>query len=1259
VTRKQALPDPGDVVSGRARASIEQLFGLIHAANPTEKGLSSKREAERYALKARLQSLLIRQHADAIEVALDSGDDEVVSIRHRIDNRDACHAKVAMLDDDARNWIETRLARPTFQSDKVVVDRSLREDRMGSAQSLPFDPLAAAEAALEAYDYEEARHLLEDAFESLDGRIDAARALLGLFVDHLVDDETALALEARLSPEARTDTEVKGLLAVAAARHGDATRARRWLCGAVPTRIVEALVLLADAAARSESADELRKCIDALADIDPAHPELQWLWEAHRSLRAQHRAPAEMQLAEAQRAERWHDVERIAKEILATWPDSWAARVAARKVETRRKAEKGKAHVARAWAAWEKHDPASVIAAVKAARDVGGLDREVTAWLDEAEATAREQVEISRVARVRELLDQGRLGPAFEAWLALSEPLRREVRATHGRAEFGWLETMPDGAGRAAAAVAIGEAQKALDCGRDDVAMQALAPHDRLLRNVRVVRRIRQTIAARAAAANTEIEIGLLAKISEARANEDFDLALSLVAELAPEKRRCLKDEIEEDRAKAAKLRQREQAVEKGNLVAARDLAVEAGDENAALELSARIRRDWHVRTWEGLDVGVKDVLLPPPGPCPNPVLLDGGNAFVNTHVLGGWIFVRVIDLPAMTVRRVISFRAPGPFVPSYAVVDEDVLTIVDQEGALLAFRLQDGEIVRRLPRPVGTVSPACRAIGATLAPGGRYLWLSLNGIAGQEVIVFDTARWPLSRTLAHPGIGVPLLGGREPMVAVFHAGQPAKLYAANGDSIGRKFPPGLGQPTRIAILPDGLPFCAIRNGSDTAWRMSKRFPPEEVAKFRPDPTAFYWHRPSQEAGDIVVIPGTGIGFPHQLATAKNEGCVYVLAGIEGASEVWTFQASDGGDLQLKDNQFWTKNAARLLTDAHAGQVRLVAPGDTGVEFVPLDGTAACADMNEAHQRDMQSTWPMHGLDFDLGCGCSIVAGVPNADAIVQVLGKLDHQAQRAWIEAYKKGHAEDAGAMADIIAALARTNRGPEGGELYEAISKTFAEHPRWRFIAAMSEARMGHWEEVAVGLDDADPSQLIPLHAQHLLHLRGVAWLRCGDRERGAADLRKAATIPGKCQLKKALALLDVLDGCEIPTAVTDTATYFRSRIGPVVHGILAADRCLETGDAQGALATLDTVLVWRSRDRQALARLATAWLLVHPSDPTRRLWRRISLASFVGAHEDYLAGYGHDLPIPPHSWDGARLEALAERVRVELVVDLEDGT
>lgn len=86
--------------------SAEELLRLIHAVNPTGGGLRPEVEARRYALKSRLQSLLVCEFKEDVAVEALRGREGVVGLRYRPKNRDACHAVIAELDDEARSWVQ-------------------------------------------------------------------------------------------------------------------------------------------------------------------------------------------------------------------------------------------------------------------------------------------------------------------------------------------------------------------------------------------------------------------------------------------------------------------------------------------------------------------------------------------------------------------------------------------------------------------------------------------------------------------------------------------------------------------------------------------------------------------------------------------------------------------------------------------------------------------------------------------------------------------------------------------------------------------------------------------------------------------------------------------------------------------------------------------------------------------------------------------------------------------------------------------------
>lgn len=1249
MARRPSLPEPTDVVSGRARVTIEQLFALIHEVNPTDKGLSARQQAEGYAVKSRLQSFLIRQHADLLVVERHPSDERVVSIQHRVAGRDACHAVVPSLDDDARRWVETELgladrrARTTGKADAPAQ----AERRVPNAG--PGDPLSAGRAALESYDYDEARRLFSLVLDRSPGNLAAAEALLELLVNHLADDEAAVALGERLVAPASTNPAVLGCLALAAARHGDVSLARRWLRGADDAGAIEVWVLLGEHAARGGCLSDTRACVTAAHELDPGHRALPKLRDAVVRMVADERAPAEAALSAAVLADDWLEVERVARGILARWPMSEPARTAQRELARRRKEQDSRELVGRAWQAWHRGDTASLLSAIAQARALGVADAETVAWMDEAEGAAQEQIETTGFARARDALSQGALRVGLTEWLALKPGPQAELRAAYNRPEFGWLDAVPVGEGRVQAVVALGEAQDAFL--EDDVerAARLLEPHVRLLRAVPDARGLLNDIARTRGELDERASTAALRGIADARAAGDFDGALVLAATLTPETRRQVRAEIEGERANIAKLRLTEDALATGDLLRARELARQRGDTAGVAELTDRLRSDWKISVWAEVDPGVIDVTLPPDPVCPLPWLVDDGAAFVYVQVLAGWVFARVIELETLAVRRVVSFRAPEAMRVHYVHVEDDVVTVVDQWGALVAFRLTNGDIVRWLARPPGTRDVDTLSEGAVMAPGGRYLWMPFQRVGSQALRVYDTENWPSFRTvdLAYP---VPLLGCSEPRMARVGNGKGISVHAPNGNPSGRKVFFGDTLVTRACVHPAGFPICALLDGSRYRDPRVAALDPTAREGLPTDPVAFSAVNPDRINASRATFPTSRLSQPHQIAVATGEGAVYVKIGPGGASQIITYREQADGLVAATGNPTWAPATTLLLTDSQGFRVRAVALGQSNLREVPLDDRLPENEMAVAHRENYMSVWPDGGLDFHLGCNYSPTTLTETGQSLLRALKAMPDADQEEWIANFKVAE-DNATSLFDLASVLGTLDRREEAESLFEKTGGRFPDHSRWRLIRGNSEAQRGLWTDVLGTLDGVEIAGLDGTAAQHLLHLRGIARLRSGDATGGAADIRRASTFAGACAIHVPLRLLDILDGAEIPTEVEGTDSYILSRFGPVVHAIIEADRCLAAGDAEGAITALDIVLVWRSRDRQSLARLAQAWLDVHPDEPVRQLRRRMALATFLGVHDDYEDGFGHDLPIPPHSWGKERLTELAERVRGEL--------
>ena len=94
--KKERL-EPEDVLGGHVAFKPEDLFDLIHRVNPTRKGLHPKEEARRYALKSRLQNLLIQRFGDDYLDVSRAEREGVVNLDHRSGLRDHSHLLWSLL----------------------------------------------------------------------------------------------------------------------------------------------------------------------------------------------------------------------------------------------------------------------------------------------------------------------------------------------------------------------------------------------------------------------------------------------------------------------------------------------------------------------------------------------------------------------------------------------------------------------------------------------------------------------------------------------------------------------------------------------------------------------------------------------------------------------------------------------------------------------------------------------------------------------------------------------------------------------------------------------------------------------------------------------------------------------------------------------------------------------------------------------------------------------------------------------------------
>ncbi len=1240
MSRRPSLPDPSAVVAGRVRASIEQLFALIAEVNPTDRGLPSRVQAERYALKAKLQAVLVKQHAEVLEVVAD-GAPGVVSFRHRFADRDACHALVASLDDTTRRWVETELAmgRPPAPPFPAPAPASTGRSRSQATQGAT-DPLSQGLGALDDYDLDLARELLGKAFRVSSGRVEDAAPLIDLLVNQLCDDEAARALESSLSEEAAQAPAVRTLLALAAARLGDGLGALRWLRGVTGTEAADVLVVLADRAVREGDASGARDRIAAIRAEDAAHPALLRLGADLDRLRRDERAPVESALRESVGRQEWNAVESEARAILARWPESEAAKEALLAADRARRREQARALAGRASVAWERGDPVAVLRHIREARAVGAGDGELDAWLGEAEEAAQEAVQFAELAAVREGFARGDVAAALRGWIRLDLGARSEVAAEVTRVELRWLSELPATPEAVSAVLAMAEAEAALGDGDIVRARELLQPHLRLVRG---------TADGRALVALTEGEHRERARSATATALAAAEAALVAgdvdAAELAlrgatpGDDVTLFRQQLARERQRQERTRELDSARRAGDVERARVLARDLGD-GALADVEAWAEDTFRPRRWTDVEGTLRAFLTDNRTPMPRTWLSPDGRTVVLARAFGRWLVAWICDADTLAPQYAWTWRLPAPIRVSSWTVADDVLSVVGSEVALVQADWRDGRLIR-WRAPVGSDD---RIEGAALTPEFRYVWavhMRENGTS--EVRAYEVDRWPSSRAVDNSGIPLPLWGGTSPMVAVASWKKGVTIHHPSGRRVqaSRAWMPD-HRVSRASVNVLGVPLVVVADLTDKADQLRARQPAELQDKVVPHPAGVMYAEKRNEKGNVTTHPLSDVNMPHAMVPALAEDRVYVALNTAGQCAVSWVDAEllPDGDLDRRVHYF-PPNAV-LIGDVSGLRARVVAYTSEGLAIhTPDAGTPKLDEQN--YREHVYSIVGLEGMDHDLGCGNHPTAvQSADVDVLVSALSGMGTAHREAWIKAFTERHAEDLDSQFHLAKALGLLGDGPESTRRIDELLERAPDHPQARYVRAWSAAYAAEWEEVWSAFEGVDFARFPGAEGQHARHLAGLAGLRTGRWERGAHLLREASWIPGRCNLGGPLGLIDVIRGDPTPDDIRDGAAFHLVRTGQLVRSLRAATEHLAAGEVAAAVADLDHALVWRADELQSTARLTEACLGVEGDGFAR--W--LGVAALGGARHRYTHREARNLPMPEGAWGTEKLDEVEAR-------------
>jgi hypothetical protein len=1226
-----------DLLARRRPLSPQRLLEAIHAVNPTGRELRPHVAASRYALKARLQSLLVRAYPDELRVEHDA-QGEIV-LRHRFTGLDACHVVVDSLDEDARAWVRLELdlglAAPAGAPAGIPLRRGARELPAVAAAADPSGSLLGrARRQIEEYDYEGARETLERALCGSGGAA-IALPLCELLVETLGADGDALALEARLSADATAHPEVRALLALADARSGDRARAARRLRGLEGPRAQAASLALVSSALRDGALDEATLHLEEARRRGPGGAEILSLAAEVEAARARARRPAEEELQAAFDGGDAARASALAADLLARWPESEVAHRIQRRLAEAQRQRESEERQRRALEAEARGELERALGAWKEARELG--NESAAERIAALERQLREERRRRQVSEVVGGLAAGDLAKALPAYLDLEAPSRAEVRS---QSQGDLLETLERlaGAARPRRAVdAVLALVRAESLGPEE-ALAVLHPHEALLALV-------PAAAERLAAARAELRAHARTNalqaleraqyVSTAGPSPDARAALAAVdaGALLPEERARLE-------ALAARLRHEEEVrglaaeVERlaaaGDLVRARNTALrlEEVDPRAreswgrrAQNLAERVRAEWRV-TQVALDEAAGPTALVEVAAdlgilaeeTPRWITDDG--ALVLVSVDDRWVFVRDIDLDTGRLRRLGAVRAPVPLDAVEIAVEGSSVWIIDESGGVLVLRWPSLGVVewQALDEHLG----GAKVEHALLVPGSKHLWLitSDRHTGGQPgTLVVETERWRLVRQLRDLLGAQTLLGTDAPQVIGFDFEEGAQLY----DVRGAISPIGLGSLGSLrahgaAVHRSGRHVLALVSG----------FAEEEGGE---EPLGLLTLSDGRPAGPPMPLAGSHFETQHTLCAAEDPRRVYAMYYAGDRPELVAFVEEEAGWKQT----FRVRVPRDAILVQGRGRAVLLAPLGTGLSLFPLSLEPPPVPRDP---REVRVRLPAFAPPF---FECEPSGRERKAQRLALYSAFQSQPDKAAWVENYLATYADDPVALSDLEGALMVGEGAVDWWRSAREAILRQSDHPIARLRAAEEKAERGEWRRVAELL--GRPERKAGFAAgRHWHHLRGLALLHTGDLA-GARKSFEAGVANDEegCELD---ALLEV-----VHAALGEGGLHARSPLASLVARTLRAEELLERGDAQGAIRLLDTAVIHATEELQSMARLAQA-LLEWPARTKVELFRKaVVLAHFVRIQREPRR-LRSEIPLGPRAWGAERLSALATR-------------
>jgi hypothetical protein len=1286
--KKNQHIDPYEVLEGRVKVTSHELIRLIHRVNPTTEGLGAKKESERYKIKARLQSLLIRQFCDGLLVGQpDPGNPQMISLKLQYFDGDACHALLPELDPDARSWAQRQIDEAVSQGGAEIGEppaaglhrQSFDGTNAGKEEYSQNQLIDLGRQALEEYDYETCDDYFYRAFIMSRGGIEAALTILEFYVNHLALYEKAIALADSLSASAKKDEDIKILLALAASRLGNIDRALDFLGSLVQPRASEVYLLGAKyfvTEGNVHRAKELQAVLKSF-ELDELQPEIIQLENDIERLRRKSLEPAEQEMLFAWQQGEWEQAVKLARQLLVEWPQNKDARRICNEFARQQRTDRLNLLLRRADEANSKADFIEEVELLKKAMALSKDDHGLSERFKLVQQAAKLQRDEAEIAETIEPWAAGRKKESLLRFVTLPGKQRREIMNRIQDPHFSWLSQIISAQsslkpGKIVEAVlALGESKEILQKGGDPLPVVAVLDlHSKVLRSVPAA----QDILHRAQVMSNAIESAkakeLLKKAGDLAAVEDFQSARECidgvkVDGLDEDNRKILADiNAKLDRLEQIQTMKKKYTGEsaRANHFSSRDIALKLAGivepntawhwHEKAVYHSAQIKKEW------SFVIGnIED--LPPccissgqartaenAGSC---LLPDGGHIIlVSGH--DRWVFLGVFCIREQEFKQAVMFRIPAgsmAYPGIYPAGNE--IWITGDKGHVVSLTLEPPDILSWHDFSE-FVTGGNIVENVYVFPKRGYLWLHSReaGVRGDEICeVIDMEQRRVERRFKVKGQPIIIKTGDGFRIAVqdFFS-ESIQMFSEQGKKTGTFSLATKGPAHAAALHPNGSDYVFLPFEDPDDGDCFQELAPGDEDEENNDFLLTIEKAPDGEGTcQPFIIDDSHGELIHSIYTALDHGLIFIYFGDNSTEEsryyLAAFTTSEHGFEKLY--QVESPGKLILAADEFSQKVVAINTGNGGYQAVIL-GRDKPVFADNAVDPGFKLSLP----SFDRLMTCDAPTGAMNAAKLAFML-----QIKNCPVSEFDdllldmtQPDDNDPDKIVAFINALEHLLYVDLAKDMKTWFQKNYPGHPMSLIELASVAIREREWWKVVTLLEKVCLDDLNDGTACHICHLLGMGLFARGYIERALYTWKKGATYDrGHCDLAPYITYAGI--ALMSPKKRKRKMVSAKSDILRTLNFFEMVDVHLLNKEWLEAISIMEKYNAPSSYDLQVLARFAEAYL--HQSVvPGEMRWfcKVVALATYCEMHSNKSMNINQVLPPYIEAWSELRLNDAASR-------------